>query len=81
MDTKTPDDTFKDKIVYIGTSATSLYDIKSVPTARYMPGVELHATMINNIIDNNFIKRVSLKVDLLMCILLAIITGYIVISL
>ena len=80
MQTKTPDETFKDKIIYIGTSATSLYDIKSVPTERYMPGVELHATLINNIIDNNFIKKTSFKFDVLMCILVGIITGYIVIT-
>ncbi|MBO5948868.1 diguanylate cyclase [bacterium] len=81
MENNTPDETLEGKILYIGTSATSLYDIKSVPTERYLPGVELHATLVNNIIDNNFIKKVSLKTDVLMCILLGVIIGYIVITL
>lgn len=81
MENNTPDETLEGKILYIGTSATSLYDIKSVPTERYLPGVELHATLVNNIIDNNFIKKVSFKTDVLMCILLGVIIGYIVITL
>ena len=42
---------FKDKIVYVGTTATSLSDVKSVPTESNLAGVELHATFINNILD------------------------------
>lgn len=34
-----PKDFFKDKIVYIGTSATSLFDLKSVPTDKIFPGL------------------------------------------
>mgnify|MGYP002624746714 CR=1 FL=1 len=47
-----PSDFFKDKIVYIGTNVFSLSDIKTVPTGKYFPGVEMHATLLNNIIDN-----------------------------
>ena len=52
-------DTFKNKVVFVGTSVVSLSDIKSVPTAKYMPGVEIHATLFNNFIDNNFIVPLS----------------------
>lgn len=74
-----PDNYFKDKIVYIGTSATSLFDLKSVPTDRIFPGVEIHTTFINNILDNNFIKRVSPVFDIVISLLLSLFVGLIVI--
>lgn len=70
--------TFKDKIVYVGTTATSLHDIKSVPIDRLYPGVELHATYVNNILDNNFIKRTSFEADLFASLAIIILIGYVV---
>ncbi|MBR3604744.1 MAG: diguanylate cyclase [Candidatus Gastranaerophilales bacterium] len=67
---------FKDKIIYIGTTTTSLSDIKSVPTESNLAGVELHATFINNILDNNFIVKTTAKTDLVISILLCLIVGY-----
>ena len=72
-----PNDYFKNKIVYIGTSATSLFDLKSVPTDRIFPGVEIHATFINNIIDNNFIKKVPFGMDIVLSLLLCLFIGII----
>ena len=74
-----PENYFKDKIIYIGTSATSLFDLKSVPTDRIFPGVEIHTTFINNILDNNFIKRVPPLFDILTSLLLSLFVGLIVI--
>lgn len=74
-----PDDYFKDKVIYIGTSATSLFDLKSVPTDKIFPGVEIHTTFLNNILDNNFIKRVPFAVDILLSLLLSMFVGLIVI--
>jgi len=74
-------DFFKDKIVYIGVSATSMYDIKSTPTDSNMPGVELHTTFINNLLDNNFIHHTHLWVELLITILLSILVGFVVLKL
>ena len=54
---------FENKVVYIGTTATSLSDVKSVPVDMAMSGVELHTTFLNNIEDNNFIKKTSTKVN------------------
>lgn len=65
-----PDNYFKNKIIYVGTSAMSLYDIKSTPTERYLPGVELHTTLVNNILDNNFIKKLPNRYNYLICIAL-----------
>ena len=67
---------FQNKIIYIGTTATSLSDIKSVPTESNLAGVELHTTFINNILDNNFIIKTPAKVDLIISIALCLIIGY-----
>lgn len=72
-------DFFKNKIVYIGTSATSLFDIKSVPTEDKLPGVEIHTTLLNNFLDQNFIKRVDLKTDILISLFLSLFVGILVI--
>ena len=67
-----PSDFFKDKIVYIGTNVFSLSDIKTVPTGKYFPGVEMHATFFNNILDNILIKKASLPCNLVLTFILSI---------
>lgn len=69
---------FKDKIIYVGTTAVSLYDTKSIPIDKLYPGVEVHATYINNIIDNNFIKKIPKSVNALISIALGLVIGFIV---
>lgn len=69
------DDTFKNKVVLVGTSVISLSDIKSVPTAKYMPGVEIHATLLNNFIDNNFIVPLSDVQNIAVAVVLALIVA------
>lgn len=72
---------FKDKIVLIGTTAMSLHDTKSVPIQEGVyPGVEVHATFINNMIDNNFIKQTNSFVDVLIIFAVVIVVGLIVMS-
>ena len=59
---------FKDKIVFIGATAQSLNDTKSVPVSGAgdtYPGVEVHATFLNNVLDNNFIHRTSFLANIL----------------
>ncbi|OPX29803.1 MAG: hypothetical protein B1H06_00890 [Candidatus Cloacimonas sp. 4484_143] len=50
---------FKDKIVLSGSSAYGLEDLKTVPLDQSYPGVELHATLIYNILNNDFIHYPS----------------------
>lgn len=57
---------YKDKIIIIGTTAMSLHDTKSVPVQEGVyPGVEVHATFFNNMLDNNFIEKTPVVTDLL----------------
>ena len=50
---------FSDKIVVIGTTAVSLFDLRAMPFSPVYPGVELNATAIDNIINNDFIRHTS----------------------
>ena len=69
------DDTFRNKIILFGTSVVSLSDIKSVPTAKYMPGVEIHATLLNNFIDNNFIYPLTAQQNIVISVILSLIVA------
>lgn len=69
---------FNNKIIYFGTTASSLFDIKTVPVSRTYPGVEVQATYVNNLIDNNFIRKMDKTYTVAAGIILALITGFIV---
>jgi len=79
-DRKFLDKNFKDKIVFIGITANSLSDIKSVPVSFMFPGVEVQATFLNNILDNNFIKRTGMVWDMLTAVIFAFIIGFAVMN-
>lgn len=72
---------FKNKVVFVGTTALALFDIKSVPLSSVYPGVEIQATAFNNILDNNSVKRVDKVTDILICFLLCVIIGISVVKL
>lgn len=69
---------FSNKIIYFGTTASSLFDIKTVPTGKIYPGVEVQATYVNNIIDNNFIRKVNKSYTIALSILLALLIASVV---
>ena len=70
---------FSNKIVYFGTTASSLFDIKTIPVAKIYPGVEVQATYVNNLLDNNFIAKVDKLITVFLGIILAALIGYLVI--
>jgi adenylate cyclase len=50
--------TFKDKIVLIGASATGIGDLRVTPFGSLdFPGVEIHANLIDNILNRGFLTR------------------------
>ena len=71
---------FNDKIVYFGTTAASLFDVKTVPVSKNYPGVEIQATYLNNMIDNNFIKRLNKYYTISIALILALLTIMVVIT-
>ena len=48
---------FKDKYVLIGASAQGLFDLVKTPLGKTIPGVEVHANVIENIIDKSYLIR------------------------
>ncbi len=47
------------KLVIIGTSAIGLLDSKTTPVEAIMPGVEIHAQLLENILSNQLLSRPS----------------------
>ena len=55
--------TFRDKIVLIGASATGIGDLRSTPYGGLdYPGVEIHANVIDNILNRRFLQRGATQV-------------------
>ena len=67
---------FKNKIIIVGTSAQALQDTKSVPIqSEVYPGAEVQATFLNNMLDDNFIKKTGKITNLLILIGVIAIVG------
>ncbi len=45
------------KLAFLGTSAIGLLDIKATPLDAALPGVEVHAQLLQNILDKNYLAR------------------------
>lgn len=45
------------RIVFVGTSAAALRDLRATPLDRAMPGVEAHATIVDMIVAGDFLSR------------------------
>ncbi len=65
---------FKNKIVYFGATAASLFDIKTVPVDKVYPGVEVQATYVNNLIDGSVISKTPAWVNGILALFLALLT-------
>ena len=50
-------ESLKDKIIIVGATATALGDIKVTPFDPVYPGVEIQATLIDNILHNNLLSQ------------------------
>ncbi|WFU72077.1 MULTISPECIES: adenylate/guanylate cyclase domain-containing protein [unclassified Bradyrhizobium] len=62
------------KLVLIGTSAVGLNDIKTTPVSRAMPGVEIHAQVLESILTGAAISRpnYALGVELLVAMIIGL---------
>ena len=69
-------DFFKDKYVLIGASAQGLFDLVKTPLGVTVPGVEVHANVIENILDKSYLIRNpnTYVFELLFSIIVALIT-------
>ena len=70
-----PPEAFKDKIVLIGSTAASASDVRSTAFSPSYPGVEIHATVIDNLLQGDFLRaapeRWAATIILLLALLMA----------
>ncbi|MCG8360457.1 MAG: adenylate/guanylate cyclase domain-containing protein [Kiloniellales bacterium] len=57
-----PKEKLAGKLVLFGTSAVGLLDIKSTPVDRAIPGVEVHAEILEGILSQSFLTRPHLAI-------------------
>ena len=56
LDGSLPAEVLKDKIVMVGATAVGIYDLRVTPFSGIFPGVEIQATVIDNLLKGNFIR-------------------------
>lgn len=76
-----PADFFKNKVVVLGGTATSVGDVKATPFSSNSPGVVKHAAEIQNLLDDQFIVRAPFWVSVLITFLIAFFSVAIIIIL
>jgi len=54
---RTPADRLRGRLVLIGTSAVGLLDVKTTPVEPTMPGVEIHAQILESVLTNSLLSR------------------------
>jgi adenylate cyclase len=74
-----PADALKDKIVIVGATAVGIYDLRVTPFSGTFPGVEVQATIMDNLLRGNFLRTppFGLIIMLLVLVALAIMLGVI----
>lgn len=60
------------KICLVGVTATGLGDVKSIPIEPLYPGVGVHASIINSILNNDFIEKAPDFFTILIVIIIAL---------
>jgi adenylate cyclase len=68
---------FKDKYVLFGFTAPGLLDLKPTPMSRSLqyPGVEINATMLDNLLSGDFMRPMSAAATVLLLLLLCLGAG------
>lgn len=74
LDSTVPPNKIAGKLVLIGTSAVGLNDIKTTPVSRAMPGVEIHAQVLESVLSGAVISQpnYALGVELLAALIIGI---------
>lgn len=67
---------FRDKIVFIGASAAGLDDLRPNPLSAAAPGVHVHASVVGNILANDYLRRVPSFLGFVAVVVLALGCGF-----
>lgn len=69
---------FSNSYVFVGMTATGLRDLKPVPMAKEYPGVEIHATFLDNILANDLMRDASPSMIIACALIFALLAGSII---
>ncbi|HKY33534.1 MAG TPA: adenylate/guanylate cyclase domain-containing protein [Candidatus Polarisedimenticolia bacterium] len=64
LEGRAPAGIVQDRIVFIGASETGIADLRATPLAGVVPGVEVHATVADNLLNDRFIHDSALHLSL-----------------
>jgi len=72
-----PAEALKDKIVLVGATAVGIYDLRVTPFSGNFPGVEVQATIMDNLVQGNFLRTPPFSLIIMLLILagLAVLLG------
>lgn len=74
-------ESFKDAFVFLGFSAPGLVDLRPTPLSNICPGVEIHATLLDNLLTGDFLRDASPAAVVLSTLMLALLAAMTVVSL
>ena len=68
--------TFQGKVVFIGTTGAGLFDARANPFGPNDPGVLIHATLADNLLTGDFLRRATPAANLGAIVLAALLAGF-----
>ena len=77
LDRKLPAGAFKDKIVLIGATAIGIYDLRVTPFSTNMAGIEKHASVVDNVLRGDFLRRAP-DLDIPLILVFTLILGILI---
>jgi adenylate cyclase len=72
----------KNKFILIGTTSAGLFDLRATPYESVYPGVEIQATLLDNLLKNDFLSTPENKeiINILLIITVSILSAFIIYS-
>jgi len=68
-------DTLKNTYVFLGVTATGLMDLKPTPVGRTYPGVEIQATLLDNLLSRDLLRLAPASVSVSVVLILSLLAG------
>lgn len=72
---RVPEGFFRDKIVFVGSSAPGLMDLRSTPLSPKFPGVEIHANVLYDLLSGRFFRTLGKGGSFALAALAALVSG------
>jgi adenylate cyclase len=73
-----PPEDFAGKYVFFGYYAPGLFDICTNPISSVYPGVGMHITLLDNLLQRDFIHEVPITIGILICLVVSLLMCFIV---